>query len=171
MEVFLARIRNSFPSGLRHPRADRSTRRDSSARRSALLPRQGSRGARPAHCERLRRVSWFQRRLGAAPVCRELSLLGSPAQTAHCRWHARRERRVLGLHQGRRVFQPVCGCGRCTRRERKWTYRVENQGRRIPETTRRTGLTAFKQLDGGAGHRFLWPANADDKKTIVCATT
>ena len=45
---------------------------------------------------------------------------------------------------------PICGGSRYTRRERKRTYRMENEGWKIAQTTRRTGLTERATLHAEA---------------------
>src|ERR1700704_6458760 len=72
MEVFLARIRQLLPvlgSDILAPIAQPTAKAQPGG--GTLLPDQGSRGAGSAHRERLRRIPRFQRRLGAAPICRE----------------------------------------------------------------------------------------------------
>ena len=127
MEVFLARIRQLLPvlgSDILAPIAQPAAKAQPGGVLFCRIKGAEARGQRTANgfvvFQRL------HRRLGAAPIRRELSLRRGRAQATYCRWHARRERRVLGLHEGCRVLQPICGGGRYTRWQRKRANRLED---------------------------------------------
>jgi hypothetical protein len=132
--VFIAHSATASCARFRHFVADSSTVRKRPAWGRALLPDQSGRGARPTYREWVCCTPRFNRRVESPPISRELSLRYNTAQTTNCGRYARREEQGIGLHQGCRVLQSVCGCGCNTGRDGKRTDRLENQGWKNPQT-------------------------------------